>query len=145
MTKPQIRIRRQGVLAGRNRISRYWALFDYRQTVYLDGRGHPENGERTYAGHAIGWWEDDTLVVDTTQFADHRDAYQIGVPSGAQKHVVQRYRLVDGGTRLQIEFKLEDPEYLVGTLTDSRELVLTPETEIAPFNCDPESARQFLD
>ena len=118
--------------------------FDYHQTVYLDGRGHPEGGERTFAGHAIGWWEGDTLVVDTRLFADHLDAYQFGVPSGAEKHVVQRFRLMEGGTRLEIEFMLEDPEYIVGSLTDSRELIYTPGTEIAPFDCDPESALQFL-
>ena len=118
--------------------------FDHHQTVYLDGRGHPEDGERTNVGHAIGRWEDDTLVVDTRLFADHIDAYQIGVPSGAEKHVVQRYRLIDGGTRMEVEFMLEDPEHLVGSLTDTRELIYSPQIEIAPFNCDPESAQQFL-
>lgn len=118
--------------------------FDYHQTVYLDGRGHPEDGERTFAGHAIGWWEDDTLVVDTRLFADHLDAYQIGVPSGAEKHVVERYRLVDGGTRIDVEFMLEDPEFIVGSLADKREMIYSPHVEIVPFDCDPESAMQFL-
>ena len=118
--------------------------FDYHQTVYLDGRGHPEDGVRTFAGHAIGWWEQDTLVVDTRLFADHRDAYQIGVPSGVEKHVVKRYRLIDGGKRIEVEFILEDPEYLVGSLTDRREMIYSPHIEIVPFDCDPESAMQFL-
>ena len=118
--------------------------FDYLQTVYLDGRGHPENGERTLEGHAIGWWEDDTLVVDTTLFADHVDAYQIGIPSGAQKHLQQRFRVIEGGTRISVEFVLEDPEYIVGSLTDKRELIYSPHIEIVPFDCDPDSAMQFL-
>lgn len=118
--------------------------FDFHQTVYLDGRGHPENVERTFAGHAIGWWEQDTLVVDTRLFADHVDAYQIGVPSGAEKHVVQRFRLIDGGTRIEVNFTLEDPEYIVGSLVDSRELIYSPHIEIVPFDCDLESATQFL-
>ena len=118
--------------------------FDYQQTVYLDGRDHPEDGERTFAGHAIGWWEEDTLVVDTRLFADHLDAYQFGVPSGAEKHVVQRYRLIESGTRLEVEFMLEDPEYLVGSLTDTRDMIYSPQDEILPFDCDLESALQFL-
>lgn len=118
--------------------------FDYHQTVYLDGRGHPENGERTMPGHAIGWWEEDTLVVDTVLFDDHIDAYQIGVPSGAQKHVIQRLRLIEGGTRIEVEFLLEDPEFIVGSLTDKRELIYSPHIEIVPFDCDPQSAMQFL-
>jgi hypothetical protein len=117
---------------------------DYRQTVYLDGRGHPLDGERTIEGHAIGWWDDDTLVVDTSLFADHLDAYQMGAPSGVEKHVIQRYRLIDGGTRMEIEFTLEDPEFIATPLTDTRELIYSPQEEILPFDCDLESATQFL-
>jgi hypothetical protein len=118
--------------------------FDYHQTVYLDGRGHPEGGDRTFSGHAIGWWEDDTLVVDTKLFADHIDAYQIGVPSGDGKHVIERYRLIEGGTRMEVEFMLEDPEFIDGSLTDTREMIYSPQVVISPFDCDPESALQFL-
>ena len=35
------------------------------RTIYMDGRKHPENLTPTYYGHSIGWWEGDTLVVDT--------------------------------------------------------------------------------
>jgi hypothetical protein len=119
-------------------------LFDDERTVYMDGRGHPEGGERILVGHSIGWWEGDTLVVDTRSFADHRSPYQTGVPSGAQKHVVERYRLTEDGTRVVVEFMLEDPEYIVGSLTHTRELIYSPEMEISPFDCDPEAARRFL-
>jgi hypothetical protein len=47
----------------------------------------------TQRGHSIGWWEGNTLVVDTTHFAFHRSSSLDGVPSGAQKHVVERYTL----------------------------------------------------
>lgn len=127
-----------------NTVSIRSGAFDYSQTVYLDGRGHPENGERTFAGHAIGWWEEDELFVDTRLFADHLDAYQIGVPSGAEKHVLQRFRLIEGGTRIEVEFTLEDPEYIIGTPVDKREMIYSPHIEIEPFGCDLESATQFL-
>ena len=110
----------------------------------MDGRGHPEDGDRTLAGHAIGWWEQDMLVVDTKLFADHVDAYQTGVPSGAEKHVVQRFRLADDGTRIEVEFMLDDPEFIVGSLKGNRQMTYSPHIEIVPFDCDPESAMQFL-
>jgi hypothetical protein len=84
------------------------------------------------------------LVVDTRLFADHLDAYQIGVPSGSEKHVVERYRLTDGGTRIEVKFMLEDPEYLVGSLSDGRAMIYSPHFEIVPFDRDSESALQFL-
>jgi hypothetical protein len=119
-------------------------FWDEIRTVYMDGRDHPENGERTLSGHSIGWWEDDVLVVDTRHFADHRSPYQIGVPSGAQKHVVERYRLIDEGRRALVEFTLEDPEYIVEPLSHSRELVYAPGMTIERFDCDPDSTRRFL-
>ena len=119
-------------------------FWDEERTVYMDGRAHPDISERFHSGHSIGWWEGDTLVVDTTNFTDHRSPYQIGVPSGAQKHVVERYRLIEGGTRIAVEFVLEDPEYIAEPLTHSRELIYSPQMEISRYDCDPEAARRFV-
>ena len=119
-------------------------FFDSERIIYTDGRAHPESGERTLEGHSIGWWEGDTLVVDTIGFADHRSPYQTGVPSGAQKHVVERFRLISGGTRMLLEFTLEDPEYLAESLTHSREMIYSPEMQLSSFDCDLEATRRFL-
>ena len=118
--------------------------FDQERTVYMDGRAHPSTGERTHEGHSIGRWEGDVLVVDTANFADNRSPYQNGVPSGARKHVVERYRLADDGTRMTVEFTLEDPEYIVGSMTHRRELVYSPQMEMTPFDCDLEATRRYL-
>ncbi len=118
--------------------------FDEERTVYMDGREHPEGGKRILTGHSIGWWEGDVLVVDTRNFADHRSPYQTGVPSGAQKHVVERYRLAEDGTRMVVEFMLEDPEYIVGSITHTRELIYSPQMRMSQFECDPEAARRFV-
>jgi hypothetical protein len=120
-------------------------FFDEERTVYMDGRGHPpEDGERILTGHSIGRWEGDVLVVDTRNFADHRSPYQIGVPSGAQKHVVERYRLTEDGTRIVVEFMLEDPEYITQPMTHTRELIYSPHMEMSRFDCDVESTRRFV-
>ena len=65
--------------------------FNEVRMIYMDGRGHPAPSQRFTTGHSIGRWDGDTLVVDTANFTDHRSPYQIGVPSGGQKHVVERY------------------------------------------------------
>ena len=118
--------------------------FDQERTVYMDGRAHPPADQRTHEGHSIGWWEDDMLVVDTTNFADDRSPYQNGVPSGAQKHVVERYRLHDNGTHLTVQFTLEDPEYIVGSMSDERIMRYSPHREMTPFDCDLEATRRYL-
>jgi hypothetical protein len=110
----------------------------------MDGRAHPAADERTHEGNSIGWWEGDVLVVDTANFADDRSPYQNGIPSGARKHVVERYRLGEGGMRMTLEFMLEDPEYIVESMTHTRDLIYSPHLEMTPFNCDLEATRRFV-
>ena len=118
--------------------------FDEERTIYMDGRAHPGGDERFTTGHSVGRWEGDTLVIDTTNFTDHRSPYQIGVPSAAQKHVVERYRLIENGTRMLAEFMLEDPEYIAEPMIHQRELIYVPQEEMVRHNCDPEAASGFV-
>ena len=118
--------------------------FDEQRTVYMDGRAHPDPGERFVTGHSIGRWEGDTLVVDTRNFEDHRSPYQVGVPSGGQKHVVERYTLNEEGTRIELEFTLEDPEYLTEPMVHSRPLMYSPHMTMFPGECDLESTSRFI-
>ena len=121
--------------------SQYW---DEVRTIYMDGRNHPDSNKRFASGHSIGRWSGDTLVVDTRNFANHRSPYQIGLPSGEHKHVIERYQLIEGGTRIGVEFTLEDPEYISEPMTHSRELIYTPQIPMFPFDCDPEATRMFI-
>ncbi|MED5534317.1 MAG: DUF6152 family protein [Pseudomonadota bacterium] len=117
-------------------------FFDVERTIFMDGREHPNNGERTSQGYSIGWWEDDTLVVDTRQFADHPTGNGPGVPSGAQKHVVERYTLSRDGSRIILDIFLEDPEYLAESLAGRVEWLYAPELQLYRYNCDPEVSRR---
>ncbi len=119
-------------------------FFDEERFVYMDGRDHPSGSDRFDLGHSIGRWEGDVLVVDTRNFADHRSPYQTGVPSGGEKHVVERFELSDDGTRIFVEFMLEDPEYLVGSMTHRRELIYVPDHEMVEFDCDIEATSRFV-
>ncbi len=122
--------------------------FNAERTIYLDGRGHPENGEPSNQGHSIGRWEDDVLVVDTTLFKEHRAPISgqqgnEGVPSGLGKHVVERYALSEDGTRILIDFVLEDPEYLAEPFTGTVEWYYAPHFEMLGFGCNPEVSRRY--
>ena len=118
--------------------------FNEVRTIYMDGREHPAASERFITGHSIGRWDGETLVVDTANFADHRSPYQIGVPSGGEKHVVERYRLTEDGTHVDLEFVLEDPEYLASPMSHRRQLVHSPHLELFLSACDPETTSRFL-
>jgi hypothetical protein len=118
--------------------------FDQSRTVYMDGREHPPTTELFHEGHSTGLWEGEELVIDTTNFTYHRSPYQNGIPSGPQKHIIERFRLIEGGTHLSVSFFLEDAEYIVGNMDYSRELQYVPTADMSSFNCDLESTRRFL-
>jgi hypothetical protein len=113
------------------------------RVVYLDGRPHPEGGERTLFGHSIGHFEGDTLVVDTVQFADHPEG-NVLVPSGARKHLVERFSLSADRRHLEYEFRLEDPAVFVTPLEFKAEWDYRPDLRPSGIVCDPVVGRRFL-
>jgi hypothetical protein len=122
--------------------------FNAERVVYMDGRGHPEAGERTNLGHSTGRWEGDVLVIDTALFADHRAPISgqqgnEGVPAGAGKHVVERYRLSEDGTHIFIEFEVEDPDYFAEPFTGNLQWFYAPHFDMRGIGCDTENSRRY--
>jgi len=75
--------------------------------VRLDSEHRPPE-IRSLSGDSIGWWEGDTLVVDTTNF--HRITAAGVADERAGHHVVERFALA-GPDALLYEFTVDDPEY----------------------------------
>ena len=72
--------------------------------VPLDGRPHLPETVRQWVGDSRGHWDDDTLVVETTNFL--RETHFTG--SSANLHLVERFTPV-GDDTLQYEFTASDP------------------------------------
>jgi hypothetical protein len=68
------------------------------------GSEHADPSVRRWLGDSIGWWEGDTLVVDTTNFTD-RPALNLAT---RDLHVVERFTRLDDQTLLY-SFTVEDP------------------------------------
>lgn len=113
------------------------------RTVYLDGRGHPEAGEPSVQGHSIGHWERGSLVVDTVNFSENGMGNTFGLPSGAQKHVVERFSLSTAGTQLNYEFVLEDPTYLAEPVTGRYVWDYRPDLGRGDSECEVETAGRY--
>ncbi len=68
------------------------------------GGEHAPAEERRWMGDSIGWWDGDTLVVDTKNFGD-----EPGLGSATRDlHVVERFDRLDDGNLLY-GFTVEDP------------------------------------
>ena len=80
------------------------------------------------------------MVVDTRLFEDHRSPNRNGVPSGAQKHVVERYRLSDDKTRMLVDVFMEDPQYLTETFEGNVTYYYSPLLKRYNYDCQPEGS-----
>jgi hypothetical protein len=98
----------------------------------------------TNDGHSIGRWDNGTLVVDTRNFSDHPNGNG-GVPSGAQKHLVEYFELSADRTTLAYRFILEDPEYLAAPVEGSAVWAHRPDLTYTAEACDLENARRYLE
>jgi len=83
--------------------------------IYLDGRPHPPPSVQWLAGHSVGRFEGQTLVVDTTNFTALTNFR--GSPQNTRQdifaterlHVVERFTRT-GEDSIRYEFTVEDPD-----------------------------------
>jgi hypothetical protein len=111
---------------------------DYR-VIFLDGRALPLEGQldRNWHGHSLGRWEGDTLVVETTGFIGENHLIQAGVPAGTQLKIVERYRMINDGNTLAIEFTFTDPEHWEGEWkhVKFRDRIVGADADVREANC----------
>jgi hypothetical protein len=79
----------------------------YRE-VFMDGRGHPADLTPTNYGHNIGWWEGDTLVIDSVGYNEDFWFERMGLPHTEAVHVTEYLRRTDPET-VDYRFVMSDP------------------------------------
>src|SRR5438105_8864542 len=82
--------------------------------VYL-GVPHSAHPTPSWYGESVGHYEGDTLVIDTIGLNQRTYVDNYRTPHTEQLHLVERYRLTEGGNILEVRFTVEDP----GTFTQS--------------------------
>ena len=82
-------------------------IHSYRQ-IFMDGRKHPAELDTSWFGHSIGWWEKDTLVIDTVGYNDKFWVDGVGTPHTEQMHTIERWTRINWGTMVN-DFTLDDP------------------------------------
>jgi len=95
-------------------------------------------------GSSIGRWEGDTLVIDSRGFTPHEEGAGFGVPSGPNKHLVERLSLTADRTHLVYEFTVEDPLSLTQPVTMRTQWTHRPDLEPEGAECDVALAERFL-
>ncbi len=96
----------------RDNIVIFYGQLNLRRTIHTNTKTHPANVTASRAGHSYGYWEGDTLVVDTTNFLP--GFLNFPVPSSDKLHIVERFTFDPQTMKLTRAWTLEDPVYLKG-------------------------------
>ena len=99
----------------------------------------------TLHGHSVGRWVGQVLIIETTQFAEHRLGIAFGLASSAQKHLKEEFELNADRTSLTYRFDLRDPKYLAEPFSGEVQWIYRPDIEYSSLECDLENSRLFLD
>jgi hypothetical protein len=104
------------------------------RTIFMDGRKHPENPAPTYYGHSIGWWEGDTLVVDTVGFNERFWIDRGQIPHTDRLHLVEKYTRTSLDS-MRYELTVDDPGAYTAPFTGVSNLRWQAGTELFEYIC----------
>jgi hypothetical protein len=85
-----------------------WAEDHQVRHVYLN-QPHSPKLKPSWFGESVGRYEGDTLVVDTMGMNARTFVDNYRTPHTGKLHVVERYRVIDGGKTLEVKAHIEDP------------------------------------
>jgi hypothetical protein len=84
------------------------------RTIHLNDKEHPASIEPSVAGHSIGRWENDVLIVDTVGFTPGVLSADTSTMHSGELHVVERFTLDRERNALRREYVATDPLYFAG-------------------------------
>ena len=99
---------------------------DAYRIIPADGRKHREDANPSFYGDAVGRWEGDTLVVETTNFVDDTWIGEDGYFHSDALRVVERFWRV--GDNLAYQVTVHDPKVLTQPWTNFTH-VIKPSTQ----------------
>jgi hypothetical protein len=103
-----------------------------KRTINMNAKEHAKNIKPSRAGHSIGHWEGDTLVVDTVGFLP--GFLSTPVRNSDKLNVVERFSLDPNTMALKRDYAAEDPVYLKARYTGS-DTVFVADAPYSPGKC----------
>lgn len=120
-----------------------YEYYDMVRLIHMDGRGHPgPDYPHSKAGHSIGHWEGDELVIDTTHIAASTITNN-GLDHTDDVHMVEHYRISDDGQHLVASQWFSDPAMLENNGARYIEWYKREGEHVYPYECDPSFALEY--
>ena len=96
------------ILQAPKKITMMWQMDQQVRHIYMDVP-HSANPKPSWYGESVGHYEGDTLVIDTIGLDTRTFIDNYRTPHSDKLHVVERYRLIENGEKLQADLTIEDP------------------------------------
>jgi hypothetical protein len=110
------------------------------RTVHVNMTSHPTGITPSRAGHSIGRWDGDTLVVDTVGFSPGSLAGTVAHTD--LLHIVERFSLNPETLALKRDYVAEDPTYFTDQYTGS-DIVMPADAPFAVDRCQDLTYRNY--
>ena len=124
-----------GIYQQEDKIVLKYGFMSSLRTIHLDMDEHPDNIEPSWAGHSIGNWEDNVLVVDTVGFTK---VITNRVTRSQAYHTVERFMLDYEKGSLTRTYEAEDPLFWKGKQS-GQDVVFLSDYPYEPYSCDDRS------
>ena len=118
-----------------NSITMTYGFMDIVRTIHLGLSEHPVDAAPSRAGHSIGKWQGNTLIVDTIVFAEGYLDGRRGIKHSDQMHVVESFTFDPHDASISREYTVEDPLYLTAPYQRQDKVFLSG-TPFDPYNCE---------
>ena len=120
------------IVQEKNRIELKYGFMDTARTIHMDISEHPAVLEPSWAGHSIGHWDNDVLVVDTTGFTASASRRSV---HSEQFHTVERFSLDAAQNALNRSYVADDALFWKTEQT-GQDTVYISDYPYEKYNCD---------
>ena len=114
-------------------------LFEFNhfvRQIYTNGpHEHAKDLDPSWMGDSVGWWEGDTLVIDSVGFNDKTWLDRAGLPHSDQLHVIERITRPKHDT-LVVHITIDDPKTYTKTWDGERIYQLEPDWKLTEMICE---------
>jgi hypothetical protein len=110
---------------------------DNERMIYMNSGAANASGANSLLGHSTGYWDDDSLVVETDGLEPNvLDVH--GTPFSSSIKLIERFTPSTDGSRLLYRLQVTDPETFTEPFEVERYWIWRPEIAVARYACAEE-------
>lgn len=116
--------------------------------IHMDGKPAPADTPHTFLGYSVGYWDGDTLVIETTHLNDRTRVDEEGLSHGDKLKVTERITKSKnqyGGAELRNLITIDDPDHFTSPWTAERIFAWRGDLRISEYSCEENNRNKPVD